>query len=80
MDPELSNEVIVLGPVFGAALLAITGIAAMRWVNSRNAFMRGRDAYVKTGNIDDLHPDDGLRQSLKNGETIQSMAEDIINR
>jgi len=84
MDSELTNKITEVAPVvavpLGLALMYFGGRLIQRLSNSKDPYMQGRKRYIESGDIEDLHPEDGMRESLKKGETYKSMAQDIEDR
>ena len=84
MDSEFTSKISELAPIvavpLGLTLVYFGGRLIHRLRNSEDPLMQGRKRYIKSGNIEDLHQDDGMREALKNGETYESMTRDIIDR
>lgn len=84
MDSELTNKITELAPVvavpLGLTLVYLGGRLIQRLRNSEDPLMQGRKRYIESGDIEDLHQEDGLREALKKGETPGSMLRDIANR
>ena len=84
MDTEFTSKISELAPIvaipLGLALVYFGGRVIHRLSNSEDPYMQGRKRYIESGDIEDLHPEDGMRESLKKGETSKSMAQDIEDR
>ncbi|HRN86653.1 MAG TPA: hypothetical protein PK863_04990 [Candidatus Dojkabacteria bacterium] len=84
MDSEFTSKISELAPIvavpLGLALVYFGGRLIHRLSNSEDPLMQGRKRYIESGDIEDLHQEDGMREALKKGETPGSMLRDIANR